>query len=242
MYNLLAYWICFTFFTRKSEKIYLFLAIFFLTSAILTSARIIFILSILSIGVTLLFTIKSNIKRVIALILTSLISISILVTIPSFKQKFHQFLELEKVGFDRNNYRSISSRFGKIEASLEVIKNNLWFGTGTGDLKDELVKEYKKMKFVMGYKYRYNPHNQFLENLARNGLIGGSICLICIYFLPMYISIRQKDILLTAFIFIVCGVSLTESILDLHKGITFYVFFVTLMIYPLLQKKLTPHS
>lgn len=242
MYNLFAFWVCIFFFIKNSKKIYLLLAVFFIISAILTSARIIFILSILSIVFSILFTVKSNSKRVIAILFTGFISVSFILTIPSFKQKFNQFLEVEKIGFDRNNYRSISSRFGKIEASLEVIKNNLWFGTGTGDVKDELVKEYKKMNFVMGYKYRYNPHNQFLENLVRNGLIGGSICILVIYFLPMYISIRQKNILLTAFIFIVCGVSLTESILDLHKGITFYVFFVTLMIYPILQKKLTPHT
>lgn len=241
MYNLFAFWVCIFYFIKNSKKIYLLLAVFFIISAILTSARIIFILSILSIVFSILFTVKSNLKRVIAILFTGFISVSFILTIPSFKQKFNQFLEVEKIGFDRNNYRSISSRFGKIEASLEVIKNNLWFGTGTGDVKDELVKEYKKMNFVMGYKYRYNPHNQFLENLVRNGLIGGSICILVIYFLPMYISIRQKNILLTAFIFIVCGVSLTESILDLHKGITFYVFFITLMIYPILQKKLTPH-
>jgi O-antigen ligase len=98
------------------------------------------------------------------------------------------------------------------------------------------------MDFVMGYKYSYNPHNQFLENVARNGLIGGSICLLSIYFLPLYISIRQKKHIVTAFICIVSVVSLTESILDVHKGITFYVFFVSLMVNSIIQDKITPHS
>ena len=94
----------------------------------------------------------------------------------------------------------------------------------------------------MGYKYKYNPHNQFLENLARNGLIGGSICLLSIYFLPLYLSIRYKKHILTAFICIVSAVSLTESILDVHKGITFYVFFVSLMLSSIIQDKITSHS
>jgi len=242
MYNLLAFWICFDFFIKKSKKTFLFLAVFFLISAILTSARIIFILSILSLGASIILIIKSNAKRAIALLFTSLIGITLLVTIPALKQKFNQLLKVEEIGFDRNNYQSISSRFGKIEATLEVLKNNFWLGTGTGDVKDELVKEYKKMNFVMGHKYRYNSHNQFLENLARNGLIGGSIALFTIYFLPMYISIRQKNMLLAAFIFIISGVSLTESILDVHKGITFYVFFVTLMLNSIIQDKLPHHS
>ncbi|PWI29839.1 hypothetical protein DI383_08775 [Flavobacteriaceae bacterium LYZ1037] len=242
MYNLLAYWICFDFFNKKSKKIYLFLATFFIICAILASARIIFILSILSLGATMLLQIKSNSKKIMAILLTSLIGITLVITIPALKQKFNQLSEIEQIGFDSDNYQSISSRFGKIEASIEVIKNNFWFGTGTGDIKDELVKEYKKMNFLMGYKYRYNPHNQFLESLSRNGLIGGSISLLFIYLLPMYVSIHKKNMLLTAFVFIICGVSLTESILDLHKGITFYVFFVTLMIYPILQNKTTSHT
>jgi hypothetical protein len=242
MYNLLAFWVCVDLFIKKSKNPYLFLAMFFLISAVLTSARIIFILSILSFGASILFIIKSNGKRIIALLLASLIGITFLVTTPSIKQKFNQFLKVEQIGFDKNNYQSISSRFGKIEATLEVIKNNFWLGTGTGDIKDELVKEYKKMDFVMGYKYRYNPHNQFLENLARNGLIGGSICLVSIYFLPLFISIRQKKYNLIAFIFVVSGVSLTESILDVHKGITFYVFFISLIVNSIIQDKITPHS
>jgi len=240
MYNLLAFWICIDFYIRKSKKIYLFIALFFLVSALLTSARMIFILSILSLGTALLYIIKSNGNKILALLLLSSIGITLLLSIPSFKQKFHQLIDLEQLSFDKDNYQSISSRFGKIEATLEIINNNFWLGSGTGDLKDELVKEYERMEFVMGYKHRYNPHNQFLENLARNGVIGGGICLISIYFWPLYMSIRRRQILLTAFILVVSGVSLTESILDLHKGITFYVFFVTLMMSPIVQNKTVP--
>jgi len=239
MYSLFAYWICFIFLKKTNNKTYLLLAIFFLISAIVSSARIIFLFSILSVLVTLMHTIKSNRKRIIALVFTSLFCIVALVNIPSYKQKFDQFLELEKMSFDKNNYRSISSRFGKLEASVAVLKDNIWIGTGTGDAKDKLVQEYKKMKFTMGYKNRYNPHNQYLDNLTRNGIIGGTISLLAIFVLPFYMSIRNKERLLLAFTLIVAGVSLTESILDTHKGITFYVFFVTLMISSIIKNKLT---
>lgn len=238
MYSLFAYWICFMFFKKNNNKLYLLLAGFFLLSAIITSARIVFLLSIVSVIISLVSTIKSNSKKVAALILLFLVGLMTITNVPSLKQKFHQFLELEKIGFDKNNYRSISSRLGKLEASVAVIKENLWFGSGTGDAKDELAKEYKKMKFTMGYKNKYNPHNQYLDNLVRNGLIGGAISLLVIYFLPLYVSIRSKEKLLLAFTIIVAAISLTESILDTHKGITFYVFFVTLMLSSIIQSKL----
>ncbi|MFD0932000.1 O-antigen ligase family protein [Psychroflexus salinarum] len=239
MYSLFAYWICFIFYNKNNSKVYLFLAIFFFLSAVVTSARIIFLLSILSAGVSLMSTTKSDGKRFAALVLIALFSTTALINIPSYKQKFNQFLELDTLSFDKNNYRSISSRFGKLEASLNVLKDNIWIGTGTGDAKDKLVEEYKKMNFTMGYKRKYNPHNQYLDNLIRNGIIGGIISLFAIYLLPFYISIRNKDKLLLAFTIIVAGVSLTESILDTHKGITFYVFFVTLMLSSIIQDKLT---
>lgn len=230
MYNLVAYWTCFCFFIKKTKKVYLFIGVFFLICAILASARIIYILSILSLIASFLFVIKSKIKRIIAILLTSFFSLTILLTTPSFKQKFKQILELEKIGFDKNNYRSISSRFGKIQAASSVLKENIWFGTGTGDLIDELVEEYKSMNFVMGYKYRYNPHNQYLDSLTRNGILGGGLSLMAIFILPLYLAIRKKSILLLTFTITVGFVCLTESVLDVHKGITFYTFFMTLII------------
>lgn len=240
MYNIVAFWICIFFFKKKSKKRYQLFALFFLISAVLTSARIIFLLAIISLIVYLVLIFNSKLKKAIAIALTLIVGSAVIITVPSVNQKFHQFIEIDEIGFDKDNYQSISSRFGKIEASVEVIKNNIWFGTGTGDIIDELVKEYRKMKFVMGYKYRYNPHNQFLDNIVRNGLIGGGISLIVIYILPIVVSIRKKDFLTLSFILIISSVSLTESILDVHKGITFYVFFVTFLLHDNFQKISSP--
>jgi hypothetical protein len=231
MNNLIAFWVCVFFFKKGSKKEHLLLALFFLVSGVLTSARIIFLLAIVSLVVSFVMILNSKIQKIGAILLTFIIGCIVLVTVPSVKQKFSQFIEISEIGFDKNNYQSISSRFGKIEASAEVMKKNLWFGTGTGDIIDELVKEYREMKFVMGYKYRYNPHNQYLDNIVRNGLIGGGISLIIIYILPMIVAFKTKDFLMLAFILIISSVSLTESILDVHKGITFYVFFVTLLLH-----------
>ncbi|EMY80189.1 O-antigen ligase family protein [Psychroflexus gondwanensis] len=236
MYNLLAYWICITLFMKKLNKLYFILAAFFLISAIVTSARIIFLIAIVSLLVTLFYFIRSKWKRIGAMLLIGVFCIIALLSIPSYTQKFNQFLELDKISFDKSNYRSLSSRFGKLEASIAVLKDNLWFGTGTGDAKDVLVEEYKKMNFTMGYKNKYNPHNQYLDNLTRNGIIGGLLCLLIIYGLPFYIGIKQNNLLFLAFVVIVSIVSLTESILDTHKGITFYTFFASLLLYFQLKK------
>jgi O-antigen ligase len=161
---------------------------------------------------------------------------------PGLKQKFKQITEINKIGFDHDNYESISSRFGMLEASTNIIRKNPLFGIGTGDLTDELVKEYKRMNFTMGYKNKYNPHNQILSNLARNGFLGGSICIISLYILPAYIAYTRRDFLFFSFVCVIYGVGLTESILDVHKGITFYTFFSSLLMYNLIAKGKTTKS
>lgn len=230
MYNLLAYWICISLYREFKNNLFLIFSLFFCASAIITSARIIFILAVCSLLITVIIMFKNKWKRFGVLGSILIISVLSFILTPSIKGKFHQLVEIDQIGFDKDNYGSISSRFGKFEASYNVIKDNLWFGTGTGDMTDELVKKYHDMEFTMGYKYRYNPHNQYLDNLTRNGLIGGGMCLIALYLLPFYFSIKNKQLLFTAFIVLTAGVSMTESILDVHKGITFYTFFLTLLL------------
>ncbi len=231
MYNLVAYWVCISKYREGKHKVQLALSAFFLMAAVMTSTRIVFLLAVISLGTTV-FIIAGSLRQRLGLLVLFGIFASVVVTqIPSVRQKFDQFREIRKIGFDRKNYESISSRFGKIEASVRLLKRNPLFGTGTGDLMDELREEYREMKFTMGYKYGYNPHNQYLDNLARNGIIGGGLALACIYLLPLYLGVRKGDLLMGAFIGVVGGVSLTESVLDVHKGITFYVFFATMLIH-----------
>lgn len=239
LYNLLAFWISVWAFKTYKSKSYIALAIFFVIASILTASRIVFLLSFVSLIISILFLIESRVKRLLLVLATAIITLAALFYSPGLKQKFKQLVEINKIGFDRTNYESISSRFGKLEASASIIKNNPLFGTGTGDLTDELVLEYRRMNFTMGYKYQYNPHNQVLSNMARNGILGGSICLISIFIIPAYLAFRRRDFLLFAFVCVFFGVGLTESILDVHKGITSYTFFGNLLIYNLIRKSKT---
>lgn len=231
MYNLFAFWICVFLFKKNQNKYFIFLAFFFILSAIITSARVIFILSIISLFISSFLIIKSKLKRIVLVFVILVCTTFMTLKIPSIHQKFDQLIEINKLGFDKTNYQSISSRFGKIEASIKLIKKNPIFGTGTGDLIDELIKEYKEMKFTMGYKNRYNPHNQFLENIAKNGVIGGGISLIAIYLYPLLFSLKKKNWVLVSLVLIFICVSLTESIFDVHKGTTYVTFWVVLLMH-----------
>ena len=71
---------------------------------------------------------NSGVKRIVSLILILIVGVLAVASIPSIQQKFDQFSEISKLEFDNDNYQSISSRFGKIEAAVSVISDNLWIG------------------------------------------------------------------------------------------------------------------
>ncbi len=231
LYNIVAAWISF-YIIYKNRKIpkNLIPFFFFLFAAVLTSSRIIFIATVCSVIIFILGLPKISRIKYLLIPVIILLTGTIIIKTPSLNEKFSQITSIKKLRFDKDNYQSISSRFGKIEAALKLIKKNPLFGVGTGDLKDKLAQEYKKMHFVMGYKHRYNAHNQYLDSLARNGIIGAIPVFFSLLIYPLFLAIKKKNKLLMSLIILVIFVSLTESVFDLQKGITFYAFLVTYLL------------
>ena len=123
---------------------------------------------------------------------------------------------------------SFSSRLLHWQGVLNTANNNnLLIGNGSGDGHIGLYEEYSKLGFDSGYRYEYNAHNQFLENILYFGLLG-FISLVAIFIFSFYKSIRLKDGLIfiitsTFFLFM-----LLESILERHSGIILFVFLMSL--------------
>ena len=66
---------------------------------------------------------------------------------------------------------SISMRFFFWENALEIIKDHFWLGTGTGDVQDEIKRQYEKSKFD-NYPKIWRTHNQFLTVIISGGIFG----------------------------------------------------------------------
>ncbi len=218
-------------FIQKKGTIYLICSLILLFSTIAVSARIILI----SLFAILIYYInkyiKSGIKKLLGLILiTSLILITIKF-VPSINRKFSQLTKIENLKYDKNNYKSVSLRLGKIQATVQVIEENMVLGSGTGDLYEFLNAEYRKMGFTMGYKNNYNPHNQYLSFLARSGIILGSFLIYFIYLHPFFLSKKSSYKAIIPIMLVFGLTSLTESILDVQKGIYMYTFLICLILY-----------
>lgn len=111
---------------------------------------------------------------------------------------------------------------------LEMKNNNYLIGTGSGDSQELIDNVYKKHKMDDAGYLGLNMHNQFLEFFVSFGLIGLLYFLI-ILFVCFQKAIRQNDYLYLIFLFSFSFMALTESNLQVHRGVVFFVLLNSLM-------------
>ena len=109
-------------------------------------------------------------------------------------------------------------------AAEDVIQEHFWFGTGTGDVKDVLMRKYKEKGLTGAYDHQLNAHNQYLETFAATGIIGFLI-LLANFIIPIYVSVKKNNKFFLAFMLIIILNFLTESMFDREAGVLFFAFF-----------------
>ncbi len=102
------------------------------------------------------------------------------------------------------------------------------FGKGTGDGKEGLYPQYLKNDFIIGYQQKYNAHNQYIEFLMSNGILG-LIAYFCLIFSVLIYSIRFNDIYGVLIMLLFLMFSITESILERHSGILIVAILTSLI-------------
>jgi O-antigen ligase len=118
------------------------------------------------------------------------------------------------------------------ECSLDILKANWLTGVGIGDSQDELQNAYEKRQFYFASRYnKYNAHNQYIQQAIASGLAGLLVFLACIL-IPLFYFIRQKDKLIyTLFLFCFAFICVTESVLEISKGVIWYSFFNSIFVF-----------
>jgi O-antigen ligase len=116
------------------------------------------------------------------------------------------------------------------KSALGVIKENIVLGVGTGDASEKLKEEFKNRGYVNGFYDNLNAHNQFLEILLENGLIGLILFLTILSYMS-YLAIYQHNLLSGLFIIMMVIFFMFETVLNRLAGITFFPLFSFLLIH-----------
>jgi len=98
------------------------------------------------------------------------------------------------------------------------------------DASAELKKEFKKKGYTYGYYNDLNAHNQFLEVLLENGLIGLVIFLGILGYM-IFIAVSERNLVYGLFILMILIFFSFESALNRLAGITFFSLFSFLLIH-----------
>ncbi len=165
-------------------------------------------------------------------ILLGIFFIALILFIPSNLDRFKEAINYKSQYEIDKQYGGRSTRELIWSCSIQVIKNNILFGVGTGDTQDELQKCYKideDKNWALLYRpdFQYNAHSQYLQTFIDLGLFGFVGLLLCIL-IPACIAVKNKNYLMLSFIALFSIACITESMLELNKGIVFFSFFISL--------------
>ncbi|HOU97728.1 MAG TPA: O-antigen ligase family protein [Bacteroidales bacterium] len=138
---------------------------------------------------------------------------------------------------DSATTESNAARWLVWQAGLEIVKKNLIFGVGTGDIKDVLMDEYAKRKMTGAIEKKLNAHNQFLETTIGQGIIG-LFLLLLIFFIPFIRAFKDNNIVWMLFLVLVGFNFLFESMLNTQLGVFFFAYFYSFFIFEYKLKKI----
>lgn len=128
------------------------------------------------------------------------------------------------------NGRSIMQRIESWKASCEVIKENLLFGVGTGDLPAAVHDQYSIMNSKLDSDHYLRSHNQYLAITVAFGIFGLAFFLFALFY-PMLFLNQMGNFLYAVFLLTLVLSMLTEDTLETQAGATFFAFFNAFFLY-----------
>jgi O-antigen ligase len=208
--------------------------VLFLSEIILLDSRagiLTFCSIIFTCGIYIIIKYKINIKTLIFIVFLGIAIVGIYALRPHDANRMQiTIAELDKESFSVSNPEKANVRILIWNAAVKVAMKNLPLGVGTGDVKDELKKQYKTNRYTIPYEENYNAHNQYLQIFATLG-VAGLLSFLFILILPFRVGAKKKNILFLAFGMIICINFLVESMLEKQAGVMFFCFFFPLLYY-----------
>jgi O-antigen ligase len=212
---------------KKGVKLLLFL--FFLLGLLQLASRMALLCVILLAAYFLWTKFKNHWKQIlIGLGVISIVGIVFLNTGSSFMKD--RLISIEQLENDE--------RIKRYKISYEIFTENLIFGIGATNKDEVRIKKYLEQDFMVAALEKYNAHNQFLEYLSVNGIIGGLV-FIFVFAYIFFIAWKKQQYFLLCVMILFFMANLTESMFVRIKGIEFFAITVSLLLIVKKKKELT---
>ena len=146
---------------------------------------------------------------------------------PRVYQTVWEYYVYSKTG--EASHQSFSQRIEFAKAAIHIIKNNFWFGVGTGNWKKEFAKAYVEMNSKLDPELYASSHNQYLNYIVKFGIFGFLLIMFALIY-PVFKTKRHKDLLFALFLVFMFFVNFADSNLESHMGSSFFVFFYSIFL------------
>lgn len=204
---------------RRNKLKFVFLLAPFFLFLIETSSRF----GVMALVIILILTLlrKLEIKRVFYVVGLVVVLVLLSIKFDYLGSKFTTIVDTQgNVTLDRYpRWIAILSEFEQRQSWI--------FGVGTGDRQALYDIAYSKGGFQIALENRYNAHNQYLEFLISNGILG-----VVVYILALVVFIRKTGLKgeASTFLIIIALFSISETIFGLSKGVFIFAFFYSFFI------------
>ncbi len=125
---------------------------------------------------------------------------------------------------------SITQRLFYFKTGLNILKNNFWLGTGTGDINDSFMAIYFKLKPKIKKQFMRRTHNQFLTFFITFGIFGFILVVFAIFY-PIFYEKKQNSYIFIIFLIIILLSTITEDTFETQAGVTFFSYFYSLFLF-----------
>ena len=208
------------------------LLVFWITLTLLSNRMAI----TLCIIITLFFLmriIRSAVAKMIAVVFVLLILTGLYFWNQTFREKVQvitQFnsgttIQLDKDASLGRTWDGLQLRLAIWNCATGIIKQHFLAGVGVGDAQQTLQTTYEERKFYFASRYNtYNAHNQFMEQWLMTGIAGFILFLLSLI-IPLFQSLKSRTLLYSLFLIVFISFCLTESFLEVSKGVVWFSFF-----------------
>ncbi len=216
-----------------------FLTLGILFYIFLLSVRMVWILLVLIFVFQISLKLKSKkMKWIDALFYSSaaiMIAMILILNIAPLKERFKEAINYKNKFTVEEVWGGRGIRVLIWESCLSLTKERPLVGYGSSkEVQLRLNSLYEKenvgqLLYMMRKEAKvFNPHNQYLEDFLKFGLILGFLFPVILFAEFVYFY-KIKNLAGIYFIMIIAGVAITETILELNKGIVFFSFFISFL-------------
>ena len=193
----------------------------------------------------ILFFGKKNILMILLISSLSIAGSLVIITNNPVSRRFHDLVNddlsiLKQDRFDPGTYfNGLQFRLLQWRLVPEILteKSSWLLGVAPGDAQAVLNKKYIEKNMYLGETWRgdhgflgYNTHNQFLQSLLQNGILG-LFAFLMIFLAILNMLWERKERILSFVTILLLLYSFLESIFETQYGILLFLFF-PLFFYP----------